>query len=163
MNLKYLIAALSTVVASSAYSASFSHKGETITSSTTVKTIDCGNYTIDLNHEAFSFDYENHIPSNFKIKGFYGSITTISKQAVIQPTGIIIPSPNNLTELKDLYPKDRTYLAGSAVCSGNKIIVSYWSGGNCSQCEAFVAFDISGSKLLNPAKATYSHFKAISK
>jgi hypothetical protein len=160
---KYVIAALSLVVQTSAYSAKFTIKGEVVASSTSVKTINCGTYKVDLIHENFPFKYENYIPNEFMIEGFYGSPTTIAKQAIVQPAGIVVPNPNDVVELKSLYPQDRTYLAGSAACSGTLIIVSYWSGGNCSQCEAFVSFEYSGSKLSNPKKVTYSEFKSVSK
>lgn len=162
VKLKYLLAILSSVISASVYSASFTHKGEVVTSSVSSKIIDCGTYKVNLSHETFPFKYENYIPSKYRIKGFYGSVTTINKKAVILPSGVIVPNPNDLMELKALYPEGRTYLAGSAVCSANKLIVSYWSGGNCYQCDAFVSFDVSGSKLLNPKKATYNDFKAIS-
>ena len=160
---KYLILVLSFVVQVSAHSASFTAKGEIVTSSISVKTVDCGTYEIDLQHESFPFKFENYVPSKFKVQGFYGSSTTVSKQAIIQPIGYVLPSPNDIEELKNIYPEGRTYLASSAVCHGSKIIVSYWSGGNCSQCEAFVSFEFSGSKLSNPKKVSYHEFKSLSK
>jgi len=160
---KYVIAILSLVAQPAAYSASFTTEDEVVTSSISVKTIDCGNYKVDLNHETFPFKYENDIPREFMIKGFYGSPTTIAKQAIIQPAGIVVPNPNDLIELKSLYPEGRTYLAGSAACNGNQLFVSYWSGGNCSQCEAFVSFTYSDSELSSPKKLTYRDFKEISK
>lgn len=163
MKMKYLIAVVSVIVQTSAYSASFTIKDEVVTSSKSIETIDCGTYKVDLTHETFPFKYEDNIPNEFMIKGFYGSPTTIAKQAIIQPAGIIVPNPNDIADLKSLYPEGRTYLAGSAACSGTLLIVSYWSGGNCSQCEAFISFEYSGLKLSNPKKVTYREFKAVLK
>jgi hypothetical protein len=159
---KCSIVILSLVFPVFVYSESFFHDGETVTSSTSVKTIDCGKYTVDLSHETFPFKYENIIPSEFQIKGFYGSPTTIAKQAIIQPVGIIVPNANDIAELKALFPEGRTYLPGSVACSGKQLVVSYWSGGNCSECEAFVSFEVSGQKLQNPKKVNYSDFKTLS-
>jgi hypothetical protein len=150
------------LLSGSVFSASFTHKGEVIKSSVSVKSIECGQYKIDLKKENFPFKHEMNVPQKFKIKGFHGSNSTIGKDAVLQPAGVIVPRPNDLPKLKANYPADRTYLAGSAVCKGNKVIVAYWSGGNCSECEAFVSFEVLGSKLLNPTKVSYQQYKAIS-
>ncbi|WP_371192906.1 hypothetical protein [Glaciecola sp. SC05] len=163
MKTKYLILALGLVFQASAHSASFTAKGEVVASSTSVKTIDCDIYKVDLVHESFPLKFENYVPSEFRVDGFYGSSTTISKQAIIQPAGLVVPNPNDIDELKNLYLEGRTYLAGSAVCQGSLLIVSYWSGGNCSQCEAFVSFEYSDSKLSNPKIVTYREFKSLSK
>ena len=163
VKLKYLTLILSLACPIVVHSANFTHEGEVITSSTTVKTIDCGTYTIDLTHETFPFEYEKFIPSEFQIKGFYGSTTTIAKKAIIRPADFIVPNANDIAELKAVLPKGRTYLPGSVACKGKLLVVSYWSGGNCSECEAFVSFEYSGSELVNPIKVTYSDFKELSK
>lgn len=162
VRLKIFLVALGLVFQTISNAASFNHQGEDIASSIAIKTIDCGKYKVEVVHESFPFKYENYVPEEFFIKGFYGSVTTVSKQAIIRPEGIVVPNANDIDEIQGSYPENRTYLAGSAACKGSQLIISYWSGGNCSQCEAYVSFEVYGSKLINPKKVTYREFQALS-
>lgn len=145
------------------FSESFTLNGKVIESIVSEKIIDCGKYKILLKKENFPFKYEMEIPKHYQIKGFYGSAVYIDKSAFIMPSNSDIPRPNEIAELKELYPDDRTYLPGSAVCRGNTLIVSYWSGGNCKNCEAFVQFDISNGNLRNARQVSYKDVKLLNK
>ena len=139
--------------------ADFSYKGNTVTSQVSETIVECNAYQVLIKKEHFPYKYEMVVPKAFHIKEFFGSAATIRKEAFILPNTTIIPQPNEISTIKGKYPRNRTYLPSSAVCKGNTLIVSYWSGGNCKECEAFVQFEIVGGMLTKPQKVDYSHVK----
>ena len=141
--------------------ASFSLNGKVINSIVNERFVECGSYQIQLVNEHFPYKHEMEVPKQFRIDGFYGSAATVNKSAYFIPGKIKIPNPSEIANLKESYPTNRTYLPASAVCRDNILIVSYWSGGNCRDCEAFVQFKIVDNQLTRPEKVNYSHVKAM--
>jgi hypothetical protein len=141
--------------------ASFNLNGEDIKSSVTEKIVECDSYKVKIVNEQFPYKYEMEIPQEFQIEGFYGSSVIVNKAAFILPSGTRIPNPNDIENLKETYPTKRTYLAGSAVCKGDTLIISYWSGGNCKECEAFVQFKVIDGQPTRAEKVDYSHVRAL--
>lgn len=143
------------------FAASFDLNGVSIHSKITEKKVVCGQYQVKLTSDDFPSKYEDQIPSQFHIKGFDGPATIVKKEATLVPGGVNIPSPTDIRELHSRFPAERTYLPSSAVCKNNALVMSYWSGGNCDDCEAFIKFDLSNGMPSNPEKVPYSEFKAL--
>lgn len=140
---------------------SFNLDGEIIESDISEKIVDCGSYEIHLKNEHFPYKYEMQIPSTYQIEGFFGSFAIIEMSAVIHPVDTRILTPNELKNIQSLYPSDRVYLPASAVCKESIFIMSYWSGGNCKECEAFVQFEVIDGKPTNAQKVNYGDFNAL--
>ena len=143
------------------HASSFVLDGGIIETNISEQIVECGSYQVLLRNEQFPYKYETNIPKKYDIKGFYGSSSIVNKSAFILPSGAKVPKPNEISELKNSYPIDRTYLPGSAVCKDNTLIVSYWSGGNCKECEAFIQFEISNGKPKNAQKVNYGDVEAL--
>ncbi len=143
--------------------AEFTLNGELIRSINSKETFDCGSYKIILKQDTFPLKYEMNVPHELKTIGFYGSNVIVRREAILIPGNTIIPMPQDIPELKSQYPSDRIYLPTQATCSGQKVIISYWSGGNKKDSEAFVIFDVSNNILQNPQKVDYSYVSALSR
>ncbi len=161
--MKYYYYFLILICCGSVSAAEFVFNGELIRSINSEETYDCGSYKVILKKEKFPLKYEMNVPQELKIKGFYGSRAIVRQEAILIPGNTIIPMPQNILELKSQYPSDRTYLPTKATCSGQKLIISYWSGGNCKDCETFVLFDVVNNIPQNPQRSDYSHVKTLSK
>lgn len=144
-----------------AFAASFDLNGVSVNSKITEKTVECGQYQVVLKSDEFPFNYEDQIPMQFQIKGFDGPTTIVKKEAILIPGGVNIPTPANIKELHSSFPANRTYLPSSAACKNNVLIISYWSGGNCEDCEAFIKFEVSNGMPLNPEKVKHTEFKTL--
>ncbi|MFD1218254.1 hypothetical protein [Microbulbifer celer] len=149
------------VVSVQVNAASFNLDGKIIESDTVEEIVDCGSYKVRLKSEQFPYKYEMEIPEEYKIEGFYGSSAIVEKSAFIFPGGTRVLSPSEIKSLKSLYPLDRTYLPTSAVCKGSTLIVSYWSGGNCKECEAFLQFEVVDGKPTNAKKVHYGQVQVL--
>ena len=143
--------------------ASFNLNGEIIESEITKKTTECDSYQVVLENEYFPYKHELKIPKEFRIKNFHGSSAIVNKSAFILPGKIAIPRPSQIEGIEGQYPRNRTYLPNSVVCKGDILIVSYWSGGNCKECEAFLQFKILNGVPTNPQTVDYDHFKELEK
>lgn len=141
--------------------ASFKLNGETIQSSITEKIIQCEDYKVKLINDHFPYKREVDVPDEFRISGYYGSASTVNKAAYILPSGLKVPTPNNIETLKGQFPSNRTYLPNAAVCQGSTLIISYGSGGNCKACEAFIQFTVTAGQTFDPIKVGYLRAKAL--
>lgn len=141
---------------------SFILNGQTVNSTISTNTIECQGFTIAITENKFPVAYEMQIPKKFRIAGFNGSPLIIGKYATLQPSGLQIPSPQDISLLKGQLPKERTYLPTTATCKGSRIIVSYWSGGNCKTCETFMAFNVEDDQIIPLKKVDYSEMRALS-
>ena len=122
------------------YAASFTYKGNTVTTQKTSKEITCKHFSILLETEAFAFKYEGKVPSKFHIPHYYGSDTIIHQKAYFLPNKQEIHMPKSLR--KKLAHYNRTYLPTNAVCSDNGFRLNYYSGGNCNICESSADFKV---------------------
>lgn len=147
----------------STVAAEFVHDEEMVKSAVSEKLLDCGNYQVIFRQDVFPFKYEKIIPQELKINEFYGSSAIVSMDAVVVPGNTTLPNPHELPELNGFLLVDRTYLPSKGTCKDNKLIISYWSGGNCSGCQAFVEFEVIDNVLTNPRKVSYSYFNKFSK
>lgn len=161
MKILYFLPLLATLFSGITFAASFVLNGTPVNSKIIEKSVECGEFKVILRSEGFPFKYEGKIPIKFRIKGFYGPDNIVNKEAMLLPSKVAIPSPNSIKELQSLYPENRTYLPTSAVCKGNVLIISYWSGGSCSGCEIAVKFEMSNGIPTNPMRVGYSEAKAL--
>ena len=138
------------------HSAEFMLGGKKIVSKTSEKTVSCSGYSLKIVSEEFPYDYEDQIPYEFAIKGFYGSNVIVSMNLYFQSNeSIQMPRLNDLSEIKNHVDNERTYLPTKAYCKEDKFVVHYWSGGNCKECELFVEYDAIDKQYTNPKIITY--------
>lgn len=149
------------LVTHSVIAAEFFLSGKAISSKVDEKIIACDGYSISLISESFPMEYELSVPEEYRIEGFNGSRAYIRREAFIEPFGIKVPKPQEIDSLKNFYKAGLTYLPTNAVCRDNEMIISYWSGGNCSHCEAFIHFTLENKKLISPVKVSYRDVKAM--
>ncbi len=140
---------------------SFTVDGTIVESVNTIKTFECEGFQVSISEDKFPIKHEMSVPQKYRIKGFFGSYSIISKSAKLLPYNLSIPAPQDIKELSPLYPKGRTFLPTSAACKGSTLIISYWSGGNCKECEAFVKFEVENGFLKSAQKANYGDVRAL--
>ena len=147
-------------ITNNAIANSLEFEGEIIHSEVTEKLFDCGSYQVRLETDKFPFKYERNIPEKFRLNGFMGSPAIVRKEAYLLPKSTLIPRPDQLKKMKAQLVQGRTYLPTAVACKDDTFIVSYWSGGNCAQCEVFVQFSAKDGVPSNPQKVNYGRVKA---
>lgn len=145
---------------SSLFAAEFELNGEVISSLKKEDKVQCDGFAVVLRTEYFPFQHEMAVPAKFKTAGFNGSKAIIDKQAFIKPQQLVIPRADEIKAIKGQLSEGLVYLPSKAVCYGNNIVMSYWAGGNCRQCEAFVEFTLEEQQLIAVKKVNYAYFKA---
>lgn len=154
-----VIAFIFTTFSTFIFSASFFLGDKQVSSMLSESIKECGDYQLLFKTENFPLQYERVIPSKFQIRGFYGSRVIVSREVIVLPEGIRIPRFDKLANIKENYLIDRTYLPSSIECIGNKLVVNYWSGGNCPQCGATVEFEVLENTLVVVNKAKFNTLK----
>lgn len=145
---------------SSLFATEFELNGEVISSLIKEDKVQCDGFAVVLRTEHFPFQHEMAVPAKLKIAGFNGSKAIIDKHAFIKPQQLVIPRANEIKSIKRQLSEGLVYLPSNAVCHGNQIVISYWAGGNCRQCEVFVEFTLEEQQLIAVKKVNYAYFKA---
>ena len=143
------------LVAISTNATTFELDGKLVQTETKEQILECGDYQIQIVFDDFPFEYETKVPVSLRVKGYYGPDTHRTRNVKFYPGNQLIPDVNLVPKLKAKLLPDRTYLATKAKCTSEKFVIFYWSGGNCSGCEAYVEYEVKESKPVNPKLVNY--------
>lgn len=137
-------------------------RGKKYVSDISKKEINCGYFKLEISEDRFGGDFwkvDNSAP-NF-IPGFMGPSEIVSKEVILVGSGYKVPKANKIQNVVSSLKKGRTYIPSDLVCQNEKVIIAYWSGGNCVGCEAFVSFMHDNGKLINPEISSYKAYKEL--
>jgi len=154
------------LVSMSALSEQVSVFGKTYESKLEKTVFACDGFNIDVIEDRLGVDFEMDIsPSSAPdfIPGFMGMHSILSKKAILTESGWSIPNANDIEQLNGKLKSGRTYIVSSVTCKKDRVVVYYYSGGNCNGCEAFVEFNYKNGKLINPTTSSYKAYKSLKK
>ena len=134
---------------------SFELDGKLVQTETKEQILECGDYQLKIIFDDFPLKYETKVPASLRLKGYYGPDTHRTRNVKFSPGNQLIPDINLVPEFKSQLLRDRTYIATKAKCTGEKFVIFYWSGGNCSRCEAYVEYEVKERKPVNPKLVSY--------
>ena len=147
------------LIATTTNAISFELDGKLVQTETKEQILECGDYQLKIVFEDFPIEYETKVPASLRIKGYYGPDTHRARSVKFSPGNQPIPDINLVPELKSNLLPERTYLATKAKCTREKFVVFYWTGGNCSGCEAYVEYEVKERKPVNPKLVSYQVIK----
>lgn len=122
--------------------------GERFQSHTFVSEFTCDGYSVLIKENRFPYKLEHEIERNALevLPGFLGDSVTVSATASIVKDGIEHSVPDVSKEYQRtgrMLNDGRVYLPGLPYCEDkHTFLLTYWSGGNCIQCEVYVRYEI---------------------
>lgn len=129
-----------------AYSAEFTLNGSLVKSSIYVNEFKCQGYSILVKEDRFPLEVDYQVPAEVALQGFYGNDLIVGATAFVKNASIEhkITIPIEKYQKKGNLLRDgRVYIPSLGYClSKNTFLLSVWSGGNCTQCELLIKYQI---------------------
>lgn len=145
--LGYVLLAFTAFLAS-ANSAETVVNGISVRSKVVTNEFPCDGYNILVKEDKYPVEFEEALETRPKrvLPGFRGNALTVGAKAYVMKNGIEyrIPDVTKRYQLSGKLLNDgRVYLPALGYCiDKNTFVMSVWSGGNCTQCELLIRYQI---------------------
>ncbi len=123
------------------------------------KVFGCGSYFLKITKEQFPFIAGMNLPEQYSIASYLGADVAVTEKAYyVSDATVELPLPREVNDKLANLLEETMYLPSDAACLGNRFVVYYGSGGNCTRCVTFLEFDVKEGAPANPRYISYSEY-----